>query len=167
VLLLSGGFGVGPTADLIRSLRELDMPCQFLVVAGANEKMKKEAEAAAAGLSLPVKVFGFVTNMHELMDASDVVISKPGGLTTSEVLAKGKPMIIIDPIPGQEQRNAESLLEAGAAMRLFEVEDAPYKIRLLLSDKARLARMRKSALALGKPRAAFDIVRDISRQVTA
>ena len=95
VLLLSGGFGVGPTADLIRSLREMDMPCQFMVVAGTNEKMKKDAEAAASGLSMPVKVFGFVNNMHELMDASDLVISKPGGLTTSEVLAKGRPMLII------------------------------------------------------------------------
>jgi processive 1,2-diacylglycerol beta-glucosyltransferase len=160
VLLLSGGFGVGPTSSLIRSLHELMTPCQLLVVAGANEKMKKDAEAAAAGLRIPVAVFGFVNNMHELMDASDLVISKPGGLTTSEVLAKGKPMIIIDPIPGQEQRNGEYLLEAGAAVRLFEVEDAPYKIQTLLSDKPRLARMQKNALALGTPRAAFDIAKD-------
>jgi len=161
LLLLSGGFGVGPTCDLIRSMRELTLPCQLLVVAGANEKMKKDAESAAAKLNIPVTVFGFVNNMHELMDASDIVISKPGGLTTSEVLAKGKPMIIIDPIPGQEQRNCEYLLEAGAAMRLFEVEDAPYKVQTLLGNKARLAQMRKNALALGKPRAAFDIVKDV------
>lgn len=167
VLLLSGGFGVGPAADLIRSLKDLAVPCQLLVVAGANEKMKAEAEAAAGGLSVPVQVFGFVNNIHELMDAADVVISKPGGLTTSEVLAKGKPMIIVDPIPGQEQRNAECLLEAGAAMRLFEVEDAPYKIQAALGDHGRLAQMRRNALALGRPRAAFDIVRDITQQVTA
>lgn len=163
VLMLSGGFGVGPTVDLIRSLHQMEKPCQFLVVAGANEKMKAEAEAAARGVKARVRVFGFVNNVHELMDASDIVISKPGGLTTSEVLAKGKAMIVIDPIPGQEQRNCEFLLEAGAAVRLYEPEEASYKIQALLSDPARLARMGQSAKAIGKPHAARDIVRDILR----
>jgi processive 1,2-diacylglycerol beta-glucosyltransferase len=164
ILLLSGGFGVGPTADLIRSFGQVDVKCQLLVVAGANEKLKKEAVAAANGLKIPVKVFGFVNNIHELMDASDVVISKPGGLTTSEVLAKGKPMIVIDPIPGQEQRNCEYLLEAGAAMRLYEPEDAPYKVQALLANPARLARMQQNAREIGHPFAAIEIARDIRKQ---
>jgi len=161
VLLLSGGFGVGPTADLIRSFGQVSVNCQLLVVAGANEKLKKEAIAAADGLKIPVKVFGFVNNIHEMMDASDVIISKPGGLTTSEVLAKGKPMIVIDPIPGQEQRNCEYLLEAGAAMRLYEPEDAPYKVQALLADPARLARMRRNAVKIGHPFAAREIAKDV------
>ena len=98
--------------------------------------------AAASGLKIPAKIFGFVNNIHELMDASDIVISKPGGLTASEVLAKAKPMIIIDPIPGQEQRNCEYLLEAGAAVRLYEPEDAPYKVQSILGDPARWLRRR-------------------------
>jgi processive 1,2-diacylglycerol beta-glucosyltransferase len=164
ILLLSGGFGVGPTTDLIRSFGQVDVNCQLLVVAGANEKLKNEAIAAANGLKIPVKVFGFVNNIHELMDASDVVISKPGGLTTSEVLAKGKAMIVIDPIPGQEQRNCEYLLEAGAAMRLYEPDDAPYKVQALLDNPERLERMKKSAREIGHPFAATDIVRDIQNQ---
>jgi processive 1,2-diacylglycerol beta-glucosyltransferase len=161
ILLLSGGFGIGPTVDLIHSFGQADINCQLLVVAGANEKLKKEAVAAASGLTIPVKVFGFVDNIHELMDASDIVISKPGGLTTSEVLAKAKPMIAIDPIPGQEQRNCEYLLEAGAAVRLYEPEDAPYKVQAILGDPARLARMQHNAQGISHPNAAREIVRDI------
>jgi processive 1,2-diacylglycerol beta-glucosyltransferase len=161
VLILSGGFGVGPTVELIAAFREATRPCQLVVVAGANEKLKKEAEAVAGTVGRPVKVFGFVNNIHELMDAADVVITKPGGLTSSEVLAKGKPMIIIDPIPGQEQRNCECLLEGGAALRLFDVHDAPYKVERLLGDAGRMEEMRKHAEALGRPHAGRDIVRDI------
>jgi processive 1,2-diacylglycerol beta-glucosyltransferase len=163
LLLLSGGCGVGPTCDLVRSLRELTTPCQLLVVAGNNAELRKEAEEAAAALPFPCRVYGFVTNMHELMDAADLVISKPGGLTSSEVLAKGKPMVVIEPIPGQEQRNCECLLEAGAAARVFEVEDAPCKIGALLADPARRARMAASAKALGRPHAAAEIVADVIR----
>jgi processive 1,2-diacylglycerol beta-glucosyltransferase len=161
ILLLSGGFGVGPAADLIRSFGQVKINCQLLVVAGANEKLKKEALAAASGLSIKAKVFGFVDNIHELMDASDIVISKPGGLTTSEVLAKAKPMIVIDPIPGQEQRNCEYLLEAGAAIRLYESEDAPYKVQTILGDPARLQRMQQNARQISHPQAAREIVKDI------
>ena len=161
LLLLSGGCGVGPACELVASLRELTLPCQLLVVAGNNAQLKAEAESAAATLSFPAKAYGFVNNMHELMDAADIVISKPGGLTTSEVLAKGKPLIVIDPIPGQEQRNCECLLEAGAALRLFEVEDAPYKIQTLLSDAPRRSRMAQCAKALGRPQAAAEIVADV------
>jgi processive 1,2-diacylglycerol beta-glucosyltransferase len=161
ILLLSGGFGIGPTVDLIRSFRQAPTKCQLLVVAGANEKLRKEALAAADELTMPVKVFGFVDTIHELMDASDIVISKPGGLTTSEVLAKGKPMLAIDPIPGQEQRNCEYLLEAGAAARLYEPEDAPDKVRSILEDPCRMQRMQQNARAIRHPNAARDIARDI------
>jgi processive 1,2-diacylglycerol beta-glucosyltransferase len=161
ILLLSGGFGIGPAAELIRSFGQVDVHCQLLVVAGANDKLKKEAIAAATGLKIPAKVFGFVDNIHELMDASDLVISKPGGLTTSEVLAKAKPMIVVDPIPGQEQRNCEYLLEAGAAVRLYEPEDAPYKVQEILADPARLARMQQSARDISHPNAGKEIASDI------
>ena len=161
VLILSGGFGVGPAAELIRAIGASEMHCRLLVVAGANQELKASAEAAARGFPMPVTVFGFVNNMHELMDAADLIVSKPGGLTSSEVLAKGKPMLIIDPIPGQEQRNCEYLLEAGAAARLFDIEDAGYKIKGLLADKGLLARMGRSASKVAHPTAALDIARDI------
>jgi processive 1,2-diacylglycerol beta-glucosyltransferase len=163
-LVISGGFGVGPTAELLLSFRDSKPTCQIVVVAGRNEEMKREAEAAARKLPVPVKVLGFVNNVHELMDAADVIVSKPGGLTSSEVLAKGKPMVIVDPIPGQEQRNCEYLLEAGAAIRLFDIADAAHRIQTLIADTGRLALLSRNARRLGRPAAASDIVRDISER---
>jgi processive 1,2-diacylglycerol beta-glucosyltransferase len=166
VLLLSGGFGVGPTLDLIRAFGQEVPVCRLVVVAGANEKMKQEAEALAATIRTPVVVHGFVTNIHVMIDACDLVISKPGGLTTSEVLAKGRPMLVINPIPGQEQRNCETILEAGAAARLFEVDDAYFKVKSLLEDREHLAQMSSRAKRQGRPGAAAAIVADImARQV--
>ncbi|MBN1672485.1 MAG: hypothetical protein JXR37_15700 [Kiritimatiellae bacterium] len=161
VLLLTGGFGVGPAVELIRSFAGMAQPCQLLAVAGSNQQLQRDAGKAARGIRIPIRVFGFVDNIHELMDAADLVVSKPGGLTSAEVLAKGRPLLIIDPIPGQEQRNGEHLLEAGAAARLFDVQDAPFKIAGLLADKRRLARMRRNAAALGRPDAAAQIADDV------
>lgn len=161
VLILGGGFGVGPTAQLLRSFEHIGPDCQIMVVAGKNQDMQREAEAIGKTLRIPVKVFGFVNNIHELMDAADLIISKPGGLTTCEVLAKHKPLVIIDPIPGQEQRNCEYLLEIGAAVRLYDIDDAPYKIEELLDDKTRMRQMAANAEKAARPRAAFDILQDI------
>lgn len=166
VLLLSGGFGVGPTLDLIRAFGQEEPVCRLVVVAGSNAKMKEEAEALAATIRTPVVVHGFVSNMHVMMDACDLVISKPGGLTTSEVLAKGRPMLVINPIPGQEQRNCETVLEAGAAARLFEVEDAYFKVKSLLEDRERLDEMSRRAKRLAHPEAATAIVADIVARQT-
>jgi processive 1,2-diacylglycerol beta-glucosyltransferase len=167
VLLLSGGFGVGPTIELIRSFGREEPVCRLLVVAGANEKLRREAESLSKTIRTPLHVYGFVSNIHVMMDACDLVITKPGGLTTSEVLAKAKPLVIIDPIPGQEQRNCEHVLEAGAAARLFDVEDAYYKVRQLLADRSKLAQMSRNARRLGRPRAAADIVADILKRVSS
>ena len=161
VLILGGGFGVGPTVQLLRSFQKASVQCQILVVAGKNQQMQRETEAIGKTLQNPVKVFGFVNNIHELMDAADLIVSKPGGLTSCEVLAKHKPLLIIDPIPGQEQRNCEYLLEVGAAARLYDVEDAPYKIQELLNDKTRMRQMEINAEKAAKPRAAFEIVQDV------
>jgi len=106
---------------------------------------------------VPVKVFGFVNNMDELIDAADLVVTKPGGLTTTEILAKGKPMALVAPIPGQEQRNAEYLLEEGAAVRLYDVADAAYYLRRWLFDPVRMRRMAAAAQAIAKPFAAQEI----------
>ena len=159
VLVLAGGFGVGPAAELVRAFEGRAVRCQMVVVAGRNEEMRRECEQAARSVTQPVRVLGFVENVHELMDSADLVATKPGGLSSSEALAKGKPLLLLDPIPGQEQRNAEYLLESGAAVRLIEAADAPDKIGALLAEPARLRRLARQARALGRPQAARDIIR--------
>jgi processive 1,2-diacylglycerol beta-glucosyltransferase len=158
VLVLCGGFGVGPVTDLLRTFRDEPFAVQVVVITGRNETLRREAEAIARTATLPVRVEGFVTNMHTWLNAADLLVSKPGGLTTAEALAMGKPMVIVDPIPGQEQRNAEMLLEEGAAVRLFEAADASWKVGSLLGDPARLALLSANALRLGRPSATGDIV---------
>ncbi len=166
VLVLSGGCGIGPTVELLRACVADPPPCQLVIVAGRNAKIERAARALAATAPIPVTVFGFVDFVHELMDAADVIISKPGGLTSAEAMAKGKPLIIVEPIPGQEQRNCEHLLEAGCAVRLFEPADAPWKIRQLLSNPRRLTDLAANAARIGRPAAAGEIIADVIRRCT-
>jgi processive 1,2-diacylglycerol beta-glucosyltransferase len=116
VLQLAGGFGVGPIEQLYRGILSIDLPLQVVVVAGKNAKAKEQLEAVEVPRRHRAKVMGFTTEIDELMAAADVVVSKPGGLTTSEVLARGAAMLIVNPIPGQESRNSDYLLENGAAV---------------------------------------------------
>lgn len=157
ILLLSGGFGVGPMKQMLASFADCRDELSLIVVAGKNAVLEKECRVVAQNLPVPAKVFGFVNNMHELMDAADLVVTKPGGLTTMEVLAKGKPLALVAPIPGQEQRNAEYLLEEGAAVRLYDTADAAYYLRRWLADPVRMRRMSSAAQAIAKPFAAREI----------
>ena len=114
---------------------------------------------------MPVMVHGFASNIHELIGAANVVISKPGGLTSAETLAMGCPLVILDPIPGQEQRNGEYLLENGAAVRLVDPFDAPFKVWPLLESPERHRVIKEAALRLARPQAARLIIQQVMRQV--
>jgi processive 1,2-diacylglycerol beta-glucosyltransferase len=151
LLVLSGGFGMGPVGEIVGEVDKVESPFQIIVVTGRNEELRREL--AAADRRHPTQVLGFANNMHELMALSDLVISKPGGLTSSEALALGKPLFILNPIPGQEAANSDFLLERGAATKVNRVEDLPYRIERLLASK-KLGEMAKAAKALGRPGAA-------------
>lgn len=157
VLLLSGGFGVGPLQAMLESFGQVDNGLSLVVVAGRNAELETACRARASQLRVPVSVQGFVNNIHQWMDAADMVVTKPGGLTTTECLAKGKPMALVAPIPGQEQRNSDYLLEEGAAVRLHDVADAAWQLQRWLGDTERMSRLRDNALRIARPRAAADI----------
>src|SRR5467141_4387161 len=166
VLAAAGGEGVGPVEQLVNGLLELRRPWQIVAIAGKSEKMRKRLEAlsrqagALPGGSPRLCAVGFTTEMDQYMAAADLLVGKAGGLTTSEALARALPMVLIDPIPGQEERNADHLLEAGAAIRCNNLPAAAWKIATLLNDSARLKRMREAAQSLGQPRAAASIAED-------
>ena len=86
------------------------------------------------------------------------MLTKPGGLTSSEVLARGAAMAIVNPIPGQESRNSDYLLESGSAIKVNNIGTLAYKIDSLLDDPARLARLREGVARIARPRAAYDVV---------
>ena len=161
VLMMSGGFGVGPMADMLRSFAGQAADCSLVVVAGKNAQLQAQCKEIAKTLSVDVTVYGFVNFVHKLLDAADFVVTKPGGLTMSEILAKGKPMVLVAPIPGQEQRNCEYLLERGAATRLYDFADAAYHIHRLLGDSPRLKAMSLAAQNIARPNAALEIVEDL------
>lgn len=159
ILQLAGGFGVGPVEKLFQSLLEIEVPLEIVLVTGRNEKLKQQMDQLVPPGRHRVKVLGFTDKIDELMTVADLVVSKPGGLTTSEVLAKGAAMAIVNPIPGQESRNSDFLLENGAAIKINNVGTLPYKLTRLLRDPEQLATMKRNARRLGKPDAAFDIAR--------
>src|SRR6185503_4086456 len=117
----------------------IEVPLEVAVVTGRNAAAKEQLAEVAVPARHRVKVLGFTKEIDELMAAADVVLSKPGGLTTSETLARGAAMAVINPIPGQESRNSDFLLENGAAIKINNVATLPYKLGELLADAGRLA----------------------------
>jgi processive 1,2-diacylglycerol beta-glucosyltransferase len=169
VLISAGGYGIGPVEQLVKDLLALERRWQVVAIAGKSEKTRKRLEElgeAAGRLSTgsprlcPV---GFTTEMDKYMAAADLMVGKAGGLTTSEALARALPMALIEPIPGQEERNADHLLEGGAAIRCNNLPAAAWKIAALLDDSLRLTRMRDAARSLGRPGAAAAIALDAMR----
>jgi processive 1,2-diacylglycerol beta-glucosyltransferase len=171
ILVSAGGYGIGPVEQLVNGLLALQKPWQIVAIAGKAEKARKRLEEISrqAGKlpngSLRLVPLGFTTDMDKYMAAADLLVGKAGGLTTSEALARALPMALIEPIPGQEERNADHLLEAGAAIRCNNLPAAPWKIAKLLDDPARLTKMRDAARGMGKPGAAAAIAQDALRLV--
>ena len=169
ILISAGGYGIGPVEQVVKDLLGLQRPWQIVAIAGKSEKTRKRLEVIAreAGKlqssSPRLCAVGFTTEMDKYMAAADLMVGKAGGLTTSEALARALPMALIEPIPGQEERNADHLLEAGAAIRCNNLPAAAWKIAALLDDPGRFARMRDAARGLGKPGAAARIAEDAIR----
>ena len=163
VLVAAGGFGMLGVDRMVALLAESVADAQFLAVAGRNQKLEKALKVVARSYPGRIIPFGFVSNMHELMAAADVMVGKCGGLTSSECLAMGLPMVIVKPIPGQEERNADFLLERGAALRANSPAHLVYKVRRLLEDAGLLARMKAAARRVARPNAAFEIVEAVVR----
>jgi processive 1,2-diacylglycerol beta-glucosyltransferase len=163
ILLSAGGFGGGPMEHILKSLiSDMRSPAQVVALCGRNQKLKSRIDHLAASLSsdhrLSIKTVGYTTAMDEYMSASDLLLGKPGGLTTSEALAKELIFVIVNPIPGQEERNSDHLLEEGVAIRCNNLPVLAYKLDLLLNDAARMNTMRENARRLARPHAASEVV---------
>lgn len=163
ILLSAGGFGVGPMEKILQALLQVQYPLQVLAMCGKNEELKRRLEATAGGLSSQLKLLpiGYTNQMDEFMSAADILLGKPGGLTTSEALAKKLGFVIVNPIPGQEERNADHLLEEGVALRSNEMVTLGYKLNHLLADPQRLANMQANAARIAHPNASEEIVRTL------
>jgi processive 1,2-diacylglycerol beta-glucosyltransferase len=153
-LMMSGGVGLGALDTLAARLLRMPGDFQLIALAGRNETMLEALRKLAASYPGRLHPFGFTTKVERMMACADLVITKPGGLTTSECLAMNLPMIVNSPIPGQEERNADYLLEQGVALKAVDAAALEYRIRLLLDEPARLDIMRGRIAPLARPHAA-------------
>lgn len=162
LLLSAGALGVSPTDFILEQLLRLGQRAQILVVCGRDEALKRRIELRVHNLhDCAVQVFGYTDEMHRWMKIADLYIGKPGGLTTAEAVASGLPMCVFNPIPGQEERNCDHLLEEGIAVKCNDLITLPFKITKLLDDPARLVQMKRQGLAFAKPDAAQTVVRTL------
>ncbi len=155
VLLMSGGAGYGNIEKTVAALDRVPFDFQLISVCGNNKEAKAKIDAMKT--KKRVMNLGFVNNIDQLMDASDCIISKPGGLTTSEAMAKRLPMIIVNPIPGQEERNVEFLTNNGVAMAVTSTSTLEDVIYQLLANPHKVEAMRSCIDIIAKPNSTKDI----------
>jgi processive 1,2-diacylglycerol beta-glucosyltransferase len=165
-MVLSGGFGIGRVKDVVeQTVKTLSaiQGTQFnlLVVCGKNEKALTEVQSIRFPANVNPHIFGFVNNIDKLMDASDILISKAGGLTSSEAMAKALPMLIVDPIPGQESRNTDMIVEHGAGWKAINIANLSYKLKRIIELPSVLEQARVSTRQLAKPVAASTILTQV------
>jgi processive 1,2-diacylglycerol beta-glucosyltransferase len=154
LLLMAGGAGMSGMAKRVKRLLAIDDRFQLIALAGKNVRMLADLQRLVPGSHGRLLPMGFTTQIERVMAASDLAITKSGGLTTSECLAMGLPMIIVSPIPGQEERNADYLLEQGAALKAYDEAGLEFRVKALLQSPERLAALRSHAVALGRPASA-------------
>lgn len=159
VLLMGGSMGFGRMADSVAALDRiaLDTDFQMIAVCGNNQKMREQIAAIEGQLHHPILNLGFSRSVDRLMDAADCIVTKPGGLTTSEALAKRLPMVIVNPIPGQEMRNAEFLLNSGTAVSANIMCGVEELVLEILSDENRRAAMAQCIETLRRPDSTRDV----------
>jgi processive 1,2-diacylglycerol beta-glucosyltransferase len=159
IIVSAGGFGVGPMEQLLSSLEQINHRVQIIAMCGKNEALRNKLSQSPirADGKLTISPIGYTRDVDEYMAASDIVLGKPGGLTTSEALAKGLVFVIVNPIPGQEERNSDHLLEEGVGIRCNNLPTLGYKLDGLLDDPQRLKSMQANALRLSHSMAAFEI----------
>ncbi|MEG1930238.1 MAG: glycosyltransferase [Anaerovorax sp.] len=148
VLLMSGSMGYGKIDESIKRLDELAFDFQMIVVCGNNKRLFKKVNQLET--KKKIYVYQYVNNVDVMMDASDCIVTKPGGITSSEALAKALPMIMVNPIPGHEMRNAEFMLNNGLALyatKTFPLDEAVFA---LFKHPERVSDMRATLEIFGK-----------------
>jgi processive 1,2-diacylglycerol beta-glucosyltransferase len=146
-------------------LRDLEHSATLVVVGGRSAELPAALADVGDGLNVGVHVLGAIDYMDDLVAASDLVITKSGGLIVSEILARGTPLLVVDPIPGQEEWNADHVVSVGAGVQVRRAELAAYAVRHLLNEPSRLTEMRDRARRAGHPEAALEIAGDVLNDV--
>lgn len=166
LMLMSGGAGVGDMATLAERILSMEIDgkqadFQLIVLTGKNQNAYQRLLGVQAKYGQRLFPIGFSTQVERLMRCADLIVTKPGGLTTSECLAMGLPMIVNAPIPGQEERNADYVIEHGAALKAVDEVALLYRIQHLMARRDQLHKMRTHALQIARPNAAADVMNTV------
>jgi processive 1,2-diacylglycerol beta-glucosyltransferase len=161
VLVMSGGFGWGPVEQVLEVVLSLPDRVQAAVICGRNEGLRRKLAVRVRGLEDRIKISGFTERVDLYMAAADVMVGKSGGLTMSEAMARGLPMIVFRPIPGQEERNCDFLQETGAGVRVHDYEELHYRLMSYVMHPEHLEVMRAAAVRIGRPRSSHDVARTV------
>ncbi|MBL7151653.1 MAG: hypothetical protein ISS89_03585 [Candidatus Omnitrophica bacterium] len=159
ILIMGGGQGLGPIKKIVKSLETLNRDIQEIIVTGTNKKLYRSLKRKVKKSRKKILLFRYTDKINELMTVATVIITKPGGITTAEVLTKRIPMIIIKPLPGQEASNAAYLTEKKVAIRLEDPKEINVIMEELLAEPAKLKKLALAARNIGKPNASLDIAR--------
>ena len=165
VLLMAGGVGIGPLERMMHALDDVELPIVAVVISGRNARTERRVLAAAQAVKYPVRALPFVENVFDYMHAADALVTKPGGLTAAEALVARVPMVLYKPLPGQEERNARVLCDAGAAARARKVADLLPTLRSVLCTPGKREQMMAAAERLAKPGAAGEAASLIARLI--
>ncbi|MBG6216496.1 processive 1,2-diacylglycerol beta-glucosyltransferase [Arthrobacter sp. CAN_A6] len=159
MLLISAGATGGDYAvSVVRQTMHMRSPFTATIVCGRNEALRQRIERLVAPAGDRYRVLGFTAEMPQLLRGADLFVGKPGGLSASECMAAGLPMVLVNPIPGQEVRNGDYLMEQGAAVRCNTAATIGWKIDEVLREPGRLQRMQAAARRIGRPDAAADVL---------
>jgi processive 1,2-diacylglycerol beta-glucosyltransferase len=167
VLLMGGGSGVGPMAELAQRLAALSLEPMVIVACGSNDALRRRIEELPVARTGRVRAIGFTHEVDALMEACDVMVGKAGGLTSSEALIKRAPMVIFKPTPGQEVRNTEYLEAGGAAVHADSLDDVEALVGRWLSNPDAVAKVRAAAGRLARPDAAEAVARRVLESIPA
>ncbi|KYZ77308.1 hypothetical protein AXX12_04035 [Anaerosporomusa subterranea] len=154
IMIMGGGAGLLPMEDIIRALNSLERRIQIVAICGSNRKMSRCLSKLASSIKHQLIVYGFVENIAELMAVSDLLVTKPGGMTSAEAMCCGLPLIIYRPIPGQEEENAKRLIQQGSALQANTPDALTATVGMLLTERGRLTQMHQRSLAMARPDAA-------------
>lgn len=155
LLILFGGTGFGDPRRILTELDEIKQPMQVVFITGGNQRLKEEVESQCRTRAR-TRVLGWVDNMHEWMTAADLLVSKPGGLTLFEAIACGLPFLAFDPLPGEERRTCDWIEKWKVGYWVRRPKELAPTIERLVADRQALHVLRERALALARPRAAYD-----------
>ncbi|MBN1404980.1 MAG: glycosyltransferase [Candidatus Omnitrophica bacterium] len=157
ILVMGGGQGLGPIKAIAHVLEKIPIDAQVVIVAGTNVKLYKYLIKKTAGYKKRFIILEYSDAIDELMQAADVIVTKPGGITASEALAKSLPIIIINPIPGQEAKNSKFLIESGAAVKADNQHELSVLLESLLYTPLKLRAMSQAANKISKPNSSMDV----------